>query len=99
MTTVDQSDNLLKTINIIVKGKVQGVGFRNYVMTYALKNNITGWVKNDINARIVEIVCTATSGDLKTFVERIQKGPSFSRIEKIDINDYPLEKFDTFVIK
>ena len=35
------------TFKVEIKGIVQGVGFRPFVYTLALKHKINGWVNND----------------------------------------------------
>lgn len=39
-------NNSMKNIRIEIKGLVQGVGFRPFVYRTAIKNSISGWVKN-----------------------------------------------------
>ena len=45
----------MKGKHIIVKGIVQGVGFRPFVYNLALKNNLKGNVKNTVNGLYINI--------------------------------------------
>ena len=43
---------MTKTARLIITGKVQGVGFRAFVRNRSMKNNVTGWVKNQDDGTI-----------------------------------------------
>ena len=38
--------------HIIIKGKVQGVGFRHWLYVKATEKNISGWVKNKMTGEV-----------------------------------------------
>ena len=44
--------------HIIIKGKVQGVGFRYWLYKAAVQRNINGWVRNKISDEVEDTVCT-----------------------------------------
>ena len=48
-----------KRVHIFVTGRVQGVFFRQATRVIAIKNNVTGWVKNLDDGR-VEIMIEGT---------------------------------------
>ncbi len=58
---------------IIIKGKVQGVGFRPFVYKLAIKYNIKGYVLND--SRGVEIFAQGTPKDINAFETQLRKKP------------------------
>ncbi|KAA3617446.1 MAG: acylphosphatase [Calditrichaeota bacterium] len=75
----------------IVEGRVQGVGFRWFVLTAAQKLNILGTVRNTRNGN-VEIFAQGTINNLEQFKSNIKKGPALSRVDSIkevpeNIND------------
>ena len=41
-----------QSVHILVTGKVQGVFFRQATKVVAIKNNVTGWVKNLENGQV-----------------------------------------------
>ena len=43
--------------NLVISGKVQGVGFRYWMQNLAINNNISGWVKNKLGVPD-SITCT-----------------------------------------
>ncbi len=72
-----------------MKGKVQGVFFRQALKVMAKKHNISGWVKNLKNGR-VEALLEGEDMDVSTVVEWCHAGPANARVEDIEIRN---EKF------
>lgn len=64
-------DQRLKRAEIIVKGDVQGVGYRSTVERIARKLNIKGYVKNLIPCD-VKIVAEGEEENLNAFIEAIK---------------------------
>ncbi|HID47717.1 MAG TPA: carbamoyltransferase HypF [Methanococcaceae archaeon] len=74
---------------IVVKGIVQGVGFRPFIYRIARENNLKGYVKNMGN--YVEIVVDGNEKDIENFLRDIRdKKPPLASIEEIEIGDYNL---------
>ena len=82
MTT--QSEEIL-TVNLTISGKVQGVGFRYFVLRQAQELGITGWVSNKSNGD-VEALAQGEKADLEQFIAKVKEGPSFSRVEDVSLN-------------
>ncbi len=76
-------DNL--TVNMKITGKVQGVGFRYFVLRQAQKLGINGWVSNKSNGD-VEAFAQGEKADLEQFIAKVKEGPSFSRVEDVSLN-------------
>lgn len=91
---------MLVSKEIIIKGKVQGVGFRYFVFQVAKQNDIKGFVRNSMfKNNVVEVCCQGNEQDVSIFIEKIKKGPTLSRVESITINKISKELFDDFIIK
>ncbi|MDX1286179.1 MAG: acylphosphatase, partial [Draconibacterium sp.] len=60
------STNSEKNIRIQIRGLVQGVGFRPFVYRTAIKNNISGYVKNSTGAPIEDVTLTFAGIDINT---------------------------------
>ncbi|GGE45299.1 acylphosphatase [Pullulanibacillus camelliae] len=86
-------------LHIIVKGLVQGVGFRYFTQSNAVKHQLKGWVRNLTNGD-VEIDVQGASSNLEHFINAIKAGPPYGRIDAIHINDdsLPLKGYTTFNI-
>ena len=73
------------TVNRKITGKVQGVGFRYFVLRQAQELGITGWVSNKPNGD-VEAFAQGEKADLERFIAKVKEGPSFSRVEDVSLN-------------
>jgi len=89
----------IKTYKVLLFGRVQGVGFRYFVESIAGKYDISGYVKNTFD-RKVEVVCQGEEEDLKQFVDEVKKGPAFSVITDVKIEEIKdSKKYSIFDIK
>jgi len=73
-------------LRLFVKGKVQGVFFRQALKVMAKKNNVSGWVKNQKNGR-VEAILEGEDLDVSSIVEWCHGGPANARVEDIEIRN------------
>ncbi len=76
-------------VHLFIKGKVQGVFFRQAMKVTAKKNNATGWVRNLKDGR-VEAVIEGDDLDVINIVEWCHAGPANARVEDVEIKN---EKF------
>jgi len=84
--------------NIIIKGIVQGVGFRPFIHKLVQNYNLSGWVLNSNQG--VEMDIEGKTEELNNFISDIKKKlPPLARIEKIDVNQLPLIGYKGFFIK
>ena len=70
---------------MVITGKVQGVGFRYFVLRQAQELGILGWVSNKPNGD-VEAFAQGEKADLERFIAKVKEGPSFSRVEDVSLN-------------
>ena len=73
-----------KQIHLFIRGKVQGVFFRQAIKVIAKKNNITGWVRNLDDGR-VEALLEGDSESVNTVVEWSNIGPANGRVDEVKI--------------
>jgi acylphosphatase len=73
---------------IVVHGKVQGVGFRYFVQHVAKKLGLTGNVRNCADLT-VEILVEGDAGKIERLVEQVKEGPPLSRVQRVDVVDVP----------
>lgn len=84
--------------NIIIKGIVQGVGFRPFIHKLVKNYNLSGWVFNSNQG--VEIEVEGKEKELNSFISDVKKKlPPLARIEKIEVNQLPLIGYKGFYIK
>ncbi len=79
-------NGIKKRIYVVISGRVQGVGFRYFVMEMVRVNfpNISGWVKNLPEGK-VEVVAEGSTADLEEFIVKLKKGPRRSKVIDIDV--------------
>jgi acylphosphatase len=82
MTQIDPS--FKARIQIVVTGRVQGVGFRAFVLDLAKQAGISGWVRN-LGYNQVETVAEGLRDKLERFSEQMKMGPRGGRVDQSDI--------------
>ncbi len=89
----------MKTIQIIVSGRVQGVYFRAYTRKQAIKQGITGFVRNNTDGS-VEIIASAKQNQLDFLVDWCHKGSLMAKVTDVVVNKYQTTKsFSNFEIR
>ena len=76
--------------HIIIKGKVQGVGFRYWLCKAAVQRNINGWVRNKISGE-VEAVLIGNDAEINNLIKLCKKGPASSKVVKVKVQNYQKE--------
>jgi acylphosphatase len=76
-------------IEAIVHGRVQGVGYRAWVVKQARSLNLTGYTRNLADRRQVEVVAEGPVIDLDRFVEALHKGPWIARVDRVVGDRFP----------
>ncbi len=83
--------------NIKIDGTVQGVGFRPFIYTLAIRYNLNGTVSNGSNG--VEIFINSTPKILKLFISSIKNElPPLASINSISIKEVSFIEFNNFKI-
>lgn len=69
-------------LHFLVRGRVQGVGFRWFVHREASELELRGWVRNTEDGA-VEVVAAGEAERLAELRESLKRGPRGSRIDKV----------------
>jgi acylphosphatase len=75
---------------IIVHGRVQGVGFRFFVQHVGSRLGLVGNVRNCPDST-VEILVEGTEGKIADLIKQVAKGPSLARVDRVDVIDIPIQ--------
>ena len=70
----------------IVRGRVQGVGFRWFVEREAHMLGIAGWVRNNHDGS-VEVLAQGTRDQLAGLHSRLREGPRAARVDGVEVSD------------
>lgn len=90
--------NLMKKhINLIVKGKVQGVWFRASTLEKANNLGLSGFVKNMTNGDVY-IEAEGSLDKLEKFKMWCRKGPTLARVDSLNEEYGPLQDYENFKI-
>ena len=92
--------NEIKTYRLIIKGKVQGVGFRHWFSDLAISLGLNGYVQNTESIDEVEAII---QGDMKSIISITEKskiGPEMALVEGVIPNSIISNvKYSGFIVK
>ena len=66
-----------------VRGRVQGVGFRYFVLERARALSLTGYVRNEYDGS-VEVVAEGPRSSLEQLVNELRAGPRSALVQTVD---------------
>jgi len=66
-----------------VRGRVQGVGYRYFVLRRAEALNLTGFARNLADGS-VEVVAEGPEEGVKALEAQLREGPAFSKVETVE---------------
>ena len=84
---------------LIVKGIVQGVGFRYYTYEIARKYDIYGYSKNLRDGTVEVVISNDDNENYQIFLNELWIGPHSARVECIEEVEIEDEKFYDFFIR
>lgn len=83
----------------LVKGRVQGVGFRWFVEREAREIGVGGWVRNRDDGA-VEVLASGSNAQLGSLYDKLKEGPRAARIDAVEVEDAPpFSGYKTFQIE
>jgi len=88
---------MLQSVAITVKGKVQGVFFRQTTRETAVRLGITGEVKN-LPDGDVSIIATGTEEQLKELTAWCHQGPKRASVSQVIVEKIPVRSFSGFTV-
>lgn len=72
----------MDTIHLEVSGRVQGVGFRWFVVDEARRLKLSGWVRNRPDGK-VEIAASGNADALAQLESAVSNGPPGAQVQKV----------------
>jgi acylphosphatase len=96
MTLTEKS---VEARRFLVRGRVQGVGFRWFVEREAHILGIAGWVRNNHDGS-VEVFAQGTRDQLTGLYARLREGPRAARVDAVELSDAtPVAGLNSFRIE
>ncbi len=83
--------------HLLVRGRVQGVGYRNYIAYKAGVLNVKGWVRNRIDGS-VEAVVHGSPEAVAEIIECARRGPRAAEVTAVDVSDVE-GRHEQFVVR
>ena len=84
---------------VLIAGRVQGVGFRNFTQRNARQLGVKGYAKNLPNGK-VEVVAEGDKTQLDALVVFLREGPRYARVDSLEIDERPFTgEYETFGIR
>ncbi len=74
----------VRRLHVVITGRVQGVGFRYYVLRCARDRGLVGWVRNRSDGS-VELVAEGDEASLRGLLADLKQGPSLSWVQQVSI--------------
>ena len=78
-------------VHVEVTGRVQGVGFREFVRTIAQRLGIAGWVRNREDGA-VELAASGRASQIETLLAAVRRGPAGGNVQ--DVRTLPVDEHD-----
>ena len=70
-------------VQVIIRGRVQGVGFRAWTEVTALELGVGGWVRNRRDGS-VEALFAGSQEAVRTMIDLCRDGPPGARVDAVD---------------
>ncbi len=87
---MEMEDTAIRAYRWVISGRVQGVGFRWFVLRAAQRLGVTGWARNRWDGG-VEVMGQGTSSMLQDFEKGLHEGPLLSNVEKVEKSEVTSE--------
>jgi acylphosphatase len=82
----------------LVRGHVQGVGFRYFATHSASLIGVTGYVRN-LDDGSVEVYAVGTAEQLSDFAAALRRGPRWSDVRGVEEQEAAVQQYASFEIK
>jgi acylphosphatase len=75
---------MVKQLHAVIRGRVQMVGFRYFVVEEAQALGLTGWVRNSDDGETVEVMAEGPEERLERLEAALRDGPRHALVEAVD---------------
>ena len=81
----EDGDPDAQRLRVLVKGRVQGVFFRQFAAGHAQRSSLTGWVRNLPDGKTLEVVAEGPREALADLLALLGKGPPGARVDETEV--------------
>jgi len=83
-------------MQVVVSGKVQGVGFRQATVRKALRLSVDGWVRNQDDGSVSVLLC-GESEAVESMVSWLRQGPDSAQVKEVAVSACAWQEIAGFV--
>jgi acylphosphatase len=84
---MNETESVRRAVRLMVKGRVHGVGFRDFVRREAAERELDGWVRNRRDGS-VEAVVVGAADAVDALIEVCRAGPTAAAVRDVEVADY-----------
>ncbi len=74
----------MRSVRLMIRGRVQGVGYRSFVEDEAVARGLKGWVRNRRDGS-VEAVIEGEPQAVEAMIAACRRGPRSARVDAVEI--------------
>ncbi len=98
MTDREGGEAAAAAVRVIVRGQVQGVGFREATVGCARELGVLGWVRNGEDGTVL-VHCEGAARAVEQFVAFLRDGPPMARVAEVEVEAVAVEGHEQFAIR
>ncbi len=87
----------LQARRYLVRGTVQGVGFRNFARLAATELGVMGYVRNEDDGRVL-VYAVGTESQLNALAGRLHQGPRWAAVRDVEEQSAAVQQYSSFRI-
>ena len=77
----------MNAVHVLIRGQVQGVGYRAWTVREAQKRRLTGWVRNRADGAVEALFCGEDEA-VQAMIAACRAGPRMSQVREIVAEPY-----------
>lgn len=98
MTTFGSMGATKRAVRAVVRGRVQGVGFREATVQKAQQTGAFGWVRNSEDGTVA-VHAEGPAEAVTRFLNFLEQGPSAAAVEGVEIEEAKVEGHEQFAVR
>jgi len=94
----ESADAMARAVRAVVRGEVQGVGFRDATLRRARRLGLMGWVRNEEDGSVL-VHAEGPDQEVKKLLEFLRKGPRAGRVTEVETEPVRVEGHEQFAVR
>lgn len=76
----------MRTVHLVITGRVQGVGYRDWTRREAVRLGLSGWVRNRPDGSVQALI-HGDDAAVGQMLDACRRGPPAARVEAVTLHD------------